>query len=81
MRMAEEDAYKKAFKTNKGHYEFLVIPFGLTNEASQFKSLMNAVFKPLLHKSVLVFFDDILIFIKEINAHLVHGEPVFYLIK
>jgi len=42
---------------------------------------MNAVFKSLLRKSVLVFFDDILIYSKDINAHLVHVEAVFDLMK
>lgn len=42
---------------------------------------MNAVFKSLLRKSVLVFLDDILIYSKDINAHLVHVEAVFDLMK
>ncbi|GKB29739.1 retrotransposable element Tf2 [Tanacetum coccineum] len=43
--MCEDDIAKTAFKTHKGHYEFLVKPFGLTNPPSTFQALMNEVFR------------------------------------
>nr|DAD21653.1 TPA_asm: hypothetical protein HUJ06_023116 [Nelumbo nucifera] len=46
---------------DEGHYEFLVMPFGLINGPSTFQALMNDVFRGLLRRSVLVFLDDILI--------------------
>jgi hypothetical protein len=60
----EEDISKIAFQTRYGHYEFTVVPFGLSNAQVFFMCLMNGVFREYLAKFVIVFLDDILIYSK-----------------
>ena len=62
LKIRKEDVPKTAFQTRYGHYEFLVLPFGLTNAPTFFMDLMNRVFKPYLDKFVVVFIDDILVY-------------------
>ena len=76
VRVAEDDVYKTAFRTRYGHFEFKVLPFGLTNAPATFMSFMHDVLRPYLDEFVVVFLDDILIFSKNEAEHLAHLKLV-----
>ncbi|GJV04689.1 putative reverse transcriptase domain-containing protein [Tanacetum coccineum] len=81
LRVRDEDIPKTAFRTRYGHYEFQVIPFGLTNALVVFMDLMNRVCRPYLDKFVIVFIDDILIYSKTKEEHDAHLRQILELIK
>ena len=72
LKVHEADIPKTAFHIRYGHYEFTVIPFGLTNALAAFMDMMNRICKPYLHKFVIVFIDDILIYSKPLEDHVIH---------
>ncbi|GJW78303.1 putative reverse transcriptase domain-containing protein [Tanacetum coccineum] len=81
LRVRDEDIPKTAFKTRYGHYEFHVIPFGLTNTPAVFMDLMNRMCKPYLDKFVIVFIDDILIYYRNKEEHAYHLRIILELLK
>ncbi|GJV92818.1 reverse transcriptase domain-containing protein [Tanacetum coccineum] len=81
LRVKEEDIPKTAFRTRYGHYEFQVIPFGLTNAPAVFMDHMNRVCKPYLDKFVIVFIDDILIYSRNEKEHEEHLKTILELLK
>jgi hypothetical protein len=70
-------AYKTAFSTSEGHYEFRRLAFGLRNSPATFQQLMTSVLRHLLFKYALVYIDDILIFSSNMKDHLSHLDEVF----
>ena len=75
--MHSEDVPKIAFRTHHGHYEFKVMPFGLCNAPSSFQATMNMIFRPYLHRFIIIFFDYMLIYSVSIDEHLKHLELTF----
>lgn len=81
IRMTPDDVYKTAFKTHSGHYEYLVMPFGLSNAPCTFQGLMNHIFQEISRKFLLVLFDDILVYINTWEEHLQHLHEVFAILR
>ena len=69
LKIRELDVSKTTFKIRYDHYEFLVMPIGLTNAPAAFMDLMNRVFHPYLDQFVIVFIDDILVYSKNVEEH------------
>jgi hypothetical protein len=81
VRIKDEDVKKTAFRTRYGHYEFTVVPFGLSNALAIFMFLMNGVFRDYLDKFVIVFLDDILVYSKSEEEHEQHLRMVMKVLR
>ncbi|GKV24897.1 hypothetical protein SLEP1_g34439 [Rubroshorea leprosula] len=76
LKIKPDDVPKTAFRTRYGHYEFIVMSFGLTNAPARFMDLMNQEFSKYLDKFVVVFIDDILIYSSSHTLHEKHLKTV-----
>jgi hypothetical protein len=76
----DHDRYKTAFTIPFGHYEWNVMPFGLKNAPSEFQNIMNDIFNPFTHFTI-VYIDDVLIFSKSIEEHWKHLNSFLETIK
>ncbi|GJY11319.1 putative reverse transcriptase domain-containing protein [Tanacetum coccineum] len=81
LRVHEDGIPKTAFITRYGHFEFTVMPFGLTDAPAVFMDLINRVCRPYLDKFVIVFIDDILIYSKTQKELVEHLRLVLGLLK
>ena len=72
MSVRSTDVSKTAFRIRFGHYEFLVMSFGLTNAPAAFMDLMNQVFRPFLDRFMIVFIDEILVYLRSEEEHAMH---------
>jgi len=76
-----EDVQKTAFRSRYGHYEYVVMPFGVTNAPTIFMDYMNRIFRPYLDQFVVVFIDDILIYSESREEHAEHLRLVLGILR
>ena len=69
IRVHPDDVQKTAFRTRYGHFEFLVLPFGLTNAPATFMHLMHSIFREYLDSFIIIFLDDIPIYSQNLDDH------------
>ena len=68
--MAQDAIEKSAFSTPFGHFEYAMMPFGLSNAPATFQRLMNHIFQDRLENDILVYLDDIIVFSETYEEHL-----------
>jgi hypothetical protein len=78
VRIAEGEEWKTAFHTRYGSFEWLVMPFGLSNAPAAFQHFMNDIFGDLLDVCVIVYLDDILIYSDDMSQHKKHVKEVLH---
>ena len=73
----EQDIPKTAFRMRWGLYEFLVMPFGITNAPLQFMHMIKDVLAGYLDVFIVMFLDDILVYSRTVEEHAQHLQKVF----
>lgn len=79
--MKDEDIPKMAFRTQYGHYEYVVMPFGITNVPAIFMDYMNRIVYSFLDNFVVVFIDNILIYSCSHKEHKEHLRIMLGILK
>ena len=81
IRVHPSDVHKTAFRTRYGHFEFLVLPFGLTNAPATFMHLMHSIFREYLDDFIIIFLDDILVYSKGLGDHIHHVRQTLEVLR
>ena len=81
IRIRSGDEWKTAFRSRFGHFEYLVMPFGLCNAPATFQHLVNDIFRKHLDDFLVVYLDDILIFSASIDLHREHVKIVLTILR
>ncbi|CAJ0932073.1 unnamed protein product [Ranitomeya imitator] len=81
VRIKQGDEWKTAFNTPEGHFEYLVMPFGLSNAPSVFQSFMHDIFREYLDRFMIVYLDDILVFSDDWESHVKQVRMVFQVLR
>ncbi len=76
VRIRKGDEWKTVLNTPTGHFEYLVMPFGLSNSPAVFQTLVNDVLRDVVNRFVFVYLDDILIFSQNERDHIQHVRLV-----
>ena len=81
IRVHPDDVHKTAFRTRYGHFEFLVLPFGLTNAPATFMHLMHSIFREHLDSFIIIFLDDILVYSGDMETHVTHVRQTLAILR
>jgi hypothetical protein len=75
--VSEEDSLKTTFRTKWGTFAYKQIPFGLINAGATFQTTMDVAFRGLINKCVVVYLDDVTIYLKNREEHIQHLTRIF----
>ena len=76
IRIREGDEWKTAFRTRYGMFEYLVMPFGLSNAPATFQRFMNDSFHDMIDVFLILYLDDLNIHDETVKEHVPHVRQV-----
>ncbi|CAF5044795.1 unnamed protein product, partial [Rotaria magnacalcarata] len=79
--LSKEDRPKTAFSTRDNHYQFTVLPQGITNGPATFQRIINHILGPARWKYALAYIDDVIIYSKTFEEHLIHLNDICTMLK